>query len=469
MGNNLSLSPADLVLTHFKLPFDLKKYQVDTTNALAPLERSGHYLSMGTGKTVVSTVCALFKKLRYNTQTIVIMPPLLIKQWGKWLRTITPALSVTEFKGTPAERAKLSLDSDFVLVGIQIFKKEYDRFVSHFQDRQVVVIVDEATMLSNISSDQHQKVYDFCVGREMMALTGTPMNNPMDAYGLLKFVAPGLYRNKAQFERVHIAEKDFFGNPSQWQNLELLAENMSVNSMRILLEDVYDEMPPVTYTPLDYDLAPKHLKLYQKLANEELLKLPDGGKIDATSANRLTHALGQIVVNWGHFAGDDDLVSNTVELIEEKLSELGNGKLVVFANYKMTIAMLTEKLKKYGAVAVNSEITATQKQKNIDKFVGDPKCRVFVAQFRSAGYGLDGLQIVANTAIYAEPCTSPRDFSQSVARLARTGQTKPVQIYMAIASGTLQVRAFNNLLQKDELVNSVIRNRNDLRDLIFGG
>lgn len=38
----------------------------------------------------------------------------------------------------------------------------------------------------------------------------------------------------------------------------------------------------------------KHLKLYRKLAEEELLKLPDGGKIDATQATKLVHALGQI-------------------------------------------------------------------------------------------------------------------------------------------------------------------------------
>jgi SNF2 family DNA or RNA helicase len=71
--------------------------------------------------------------------------------------------------------------------------------------------------------------------------------------------------------------------------------------------------------------------------------------------------------------------------------------------------------------------------------------------------------------MYVEPCTSPRDFAQSVARLVRMGQTKSVQVFMTIAEGTLQARAFNNLLKKDEIVNQIIRNKGDLRDMIFGG
>jgi SNF2 family DNA or RNA helicase len=183
----------------------------------------------------------------------------------------------------------------------------------------------------------------------------------------------------------------------------------------------------------------------------------------------LMHALGQIVINWGHFAGDPSLESETVELIKEKLNELGNGKLLVFAHYRMTVAHLAEKLAKFNPVTVNSEVTPKQKDNNLERFKTDPKCRVMIAQVRSAGYGLDQLQTVCNHVLYAEPCTSPRDFHQANARLIRLGQDKPVQVYMAIASGTLQPRSFNNLLEKDEIVNQVIRNVADLRDMIFGG
>ena len=463
------MTPVELALSRYTIPFTLKPSQVEVTNALAVLETAGYYLDMGVGKTVCATVAGLYHMIKWGHRVVVIMPPLLIKQWYLWLKKLQPELKVVMYRGTPAERKAMSLDADFVLVGIQIFKKEYDRFVDFYHTKLYTGIVDEATMICNVGSDNHQKIHDFFLGRPCMMLTGTPMNNVMDAYGLMKFVAPGLYRNLKQFKNLHVEEEDFFGKPVVFRNLDLLAQNMAINSRRVLLADVYHEMPPVSYIPVEYDLEPKHLKLYRKLAEEELLKLPDGGKIDATSSNRLTHCLGQIICNWDHFAGDDACVSNTLWLIEEKLSELGDGKLLVFANYKMTIAKITEHFKKQGAVAVNSEVTPSQKEKNVERFVNDPKCRVMVAQFRSAGYGLDGLQHVCNHAFYAEPCQQPRDFHQSVARLARTGQAKPVQVYMGMAQGTLQVRSFNNLLKNDELVNTVIRSVADLRQAIFGG
>jgi len=462
------VTPTEIALSHYTLPFDLKPFQVEVVNDLGPLDEGGYYLSMGVGKTACSTVTALFHKLYYGTCCVVIMPPILLKQWEVWLKSIKPALKVVKYAGTPTERAAMSLDADFVLVGVQIFKKEFDRFYEFYKDRQVTVIIDEANMVSNINTDNHEKLYSFCLGRHKLLLTGTPMNNPMDAYGLLKFVAPGIYRNKTQFLRIHTLSVDMFNNVTEWGKLDLLAENMQVNAKRVLLEDVYDEMPKVTYTPLTYDLDPKHLKLYRKLAEEELLKLPNGGKIDATSANKLIHALGQIVVNYGHFLGDYSAVSKAVDMTEEILSELGDGKLLIFATYRMSIALLTEKLSRYGAVAVNSEVTASQKEKHIERFINDPKCRVMVAQVRSAGFGLDGLQSTANTIFYVEPCSSARDFHQSVARLVRQGQTKPVQVYMGVASGTLQSRAFNTLMKNDSLINSVIRNTADLRELVLG-
>ncbi len=463
------MTPTEIALANYTLPFNLKPFQVEVVDDLGPLDKEGHYLDMGVGKTAVSTVVALFRKIYYGERCVVIMPPILLKQWESWLKTIKPALSVVKYAGTPAERKAMNLDADFVLVGIQIFKKEYMRFENHFRDLKYVTILDEATMISNIGTDNHEKLMDFTLGKARLMLTGTPMNNPEDAYGLLKFVAPGVYRNKTAFMLIHSVSQDFFGKTVKWGNLELLAENMSLNSKRILLADVYDQMPEVSYIPLNYDLDQKHLKLYRKLAEEELLRLPDGGKIDATQATRLVHALGQIVINWGHFAGDPSLESETIDLIKEKLGELGDGKLLVFAHYRMTVAHLAEKLAKFNPVTVNSEVTPKQKDNNLERFKTDPTCRVTIAQVKSAGYGLDGLQLVCNHVLYAEPCTSPRDFHQANARLIRLGQYKPVQVYMAIASGTLQPRSFNNLLEKDEIVNQVIRNVADLRDMIFGG
>lgn len=465
------MTPFEIVTTHYTFPPKIKWFdeQVAVVNDRAGDVNSGLWLDMGTGKTVCSTAIALFKSLMEGYRTsLVIMPPILIPQWAEWLRSIKPALSVTEYKGTPAARKGLNLDANFVLIGIQIFKRDFARIRGHYQNKPVFVIVDEATIISNISSDSHQKVHEFSIGRPITLLSGTPANKPGDVYGLMKFTAPGTYRNLKHFENMHVEERDFYNNPSTWQNLELLKDNLMVNSSRVLLADLYKDIDTPLYLPILYDLEEKHMKLYTRLAEEELLKLPNGGKIDATSANRLRHALGQIVVNYDHFSGDDDNVSAAVELVEQKLNELGNGKLVVFADYRMTVRQVCRRLSKYNFLPINSEVSDKQKQANLKRFVDDPSCRGLVVQFVSGGKGLDGLQHVCNDCLFIEPCLQPRDFHQAVARLQRLGQTKKVRVYMATASGTLQVRGFRNLLDNDDVVNQVVRNAIDLRREIFG-
>lgn len=475
-----TLTPLQIFENHYCLPtqlhgqdFILHPLQVKAINELAPNRNGGNFLDTGTGKTVVETVVALYNKVVHQLDTIVvIMPPILIPQWAKWLSNVTHKdgrpLRVTQYKGTPKQRQDLDLDVDFLLIGIQIFKIDNERLAQHYSGRRYMVAVDEANMLSDINTANHQAVFDFASGQVQHLLTGTPANNPMDAYGILKFTAPGTYRSKRHFENMHVADRDFYGNPTEYQNLDMLRGHLEINSVRVLFEDMYPDADVPLFVPLPYDLEPAHYKLYQKLANEQLLLLPDGGKIDATQANKLTHALGQIIVNWGHFAADPKLVSTAVTMVEQRLSET-NGKMVVFANYKLSIALLMHTFRKHGAVAINGEVSPAEKERAVQAFVNDPKCKLIFINPRSGGVGLDGLQHVCHHAMFLEPTQSPREFHQAVARLKRTGQRKRPIIALPTAQGTLQVRAFKNLLNNDATVNSIVRNASDLRSLVFGG
>jgi SNF2 family DNA or RNA helicase len=464
------MTPLQTVQTHYRFPDYIIPHplQVEAINDTADLPNSGQWHCMGTGKTFIATAIGLYHKVMWGHRLVIIMPPILLRQWGRWLAEIQPTLTVAEYRGTPSKRAAINLEVDILLVGIQIFKKEFDRFSAYFEYKLYTVIVDEATMLGNIESDMHRKVYQFGIGRPQIMLTGTPMNSVMDAYALIKFSSPGTYYNVNHFHNLHVKFVDSFRKPVEFQNLELLSSNLMINSKRILFEDMYPASDPPLYDPIYYELELNHYALYERLAREALLKLPEDDKIDYLTTQRLTHALGQIVVNLGHFSGKQDAVSNAIRLIDEKLGELGEGKLVIFANYKKSVAAVIQHFSRFGAMAINSEVTEAQKQASIERFKTDPKCRILVAQFKSGGYGLDGLQHVCNHCIFIEPCQQPRDFHQAVARLKRTGQSRRVVVYLAIAERTLQVRSFNNLLCNDSLVNRVVRSVTDLREFIFG-
>jgi non-specific serine/threonine protein kinase len=362
----------------------------------------------------------------------------------------------------------MSLDADFLVVGAQIFRKEYQRFREHFRYLPFSLIVDEASQLiSSIDSQIHERVFEFQIGHPVMLLTGTPAMNPMHAYALLKFVAPLRYRNLKNFESIHVAEYDFFGKPCRFKNLDVLAESLDINSSRLQFEDMFEATDPPMVIPLAYELDPQHYKLYTRLAEEELLRVEDEGKVDATTAARLFHMLGQIVVNWGHFAGDPSLVSNAIEIVREKVEELGNEKMVVFCHYRMTAALLHKEFEAVSAGVINGDATSSQREKAKAKFISDPTARLLIVQARSGGFGMDGLQHVCNTALFIEPVSDPGTYHQAVARLHRTGQRRRVRVYYAVAEGTLQPRAFKMLLKRGEVAAKVMRSVQDLRSAIF--
>jgi hypothetical protein len=464
------MTPFETVLQHYTFPEHIKPHplQLEAINDLAPLNNQGEWLDMGTGKTFVSTASALYHKVAFGYPCLVVMPPNLLGQWDFWLRSIEPALKVVCYRGEPAKRKLMTFDGDFVLVGINIFRKEYAKFLAHYSDRRFILVVDEATMIANVGSDGHEKVYELATGRPKIVLSGTPINKPGDGYGLMKFSAPGVYLNLMKFENEHVESRNFFGLPEKYRALDVLRERLLTNSKRILFTDMFSNAELPMFVPLPYDLEPAHQKLFKKLADEQILRLPDGGKIDGSTVNRLRHALGQIVINWGHFSGNPDDTSESVKLIEQKLDELGTGKLVVFADYRLTVRALVDKLSRFGAVGYNSEVSAAKKEKNKERFICDPTCRVIVIQFISGGKGLDGLQTVCNHMMFIEPCQQPRDFHQTVGRLNRMGQKFRVMVMMAIANYTTQVRAFNNLLKNDDTVNQVVRNATELRQAIYG-
>lgn len=471
MGDRLpavaGLAPYDLVTSRVQLPVELYPFQVEAVNSLANVMAAGYYLDVGAGKTLTSITSSLYKLLTGQARHVVcLMPPILITNWSRNLAKI-PGVTHVCYRGTPKQREKLNLDADFILMSYQIFKKDWDYLFDAFMHRQLVTLCDEAQAVKNVGSDTHKKVRDFAVGNHLMLLTGTPLSWPLDAYAYIKLTAPSVYRNQLHFEQLHVEEYDFFNRPKKWSNLDLLNQNLRINSVRVLKEDVLKDLPPVTYTEIVYDLNPKHMKLYNELADQQLKVFDDGTKIDLTSVQALFNAVQQIPANAEHFSGGD-LESTCQELIDEIMDELGGGKLVVFTKYKMTNRRLLETCQKYGVRALFSEVTPKQQQLNLDAFINDPACRMLVLQFQSGGAGIDNLQHVCNDVLFLELPPTAAHFIQAVARVHRSGQKENVNVRIAIANKTIQHYLWDVVQEKDALINQCIRGPADLRDVVTG-
>lgn len=462
------MTPYELVRSRYIFPFELYPFQVEAVNDLGPLPKSALWFDMGTGKTITSLAIALYKLMTGEvSHVIVVMPPILLTSWSRTIAAISGTTHVV-FKGTPKQRAALDLNKMFVLMSYPIFRLDSERLCSEFEGKKTLLVCDESTMAKNVATATYKRVRDWSLTSHLILLSGSPLSSPADGYAPIKLIAPSIYRNLKMFEQIHANERDFFDKITKWQNLELLNSNLMVNAMRVLKTDVIKELPPVTYTPIHYEMDSAHYKTYVEICNDQILKLDNGDKLDFTNASAMFHAMQQIPMNREHFMQTEGQASTGVEVIEETLAELGTGKLVVFTAYRFTNRMLIEKLAKYGVVAVYGEISAAQQAAAIDRFVDDPECRVILLQIRSGGFGIDKLQSVCSTVLFAEMPLVPAHFHQAVARVWRIGQHEPVTVRVLIAERSIQVRLWDVLQEKDTLVNVCIRGFQDLRDALAG-
>lgn len=463
MDNNPYLE----VLEEHHVPFELYPFQIEDVNNIAHRHDkcSGVYLHPGLGKTAVSTFIALYRK----RPTICIVPPALVTQWYRWLNKIKRKdgreYKIVKYEGTPAARKKISLkDFDFMIMSMGVFKRDFERIFHEF-DHSGTLILDEAHCIKNVGTDNYKKFRQMAQLNGGLLLTGTPLNNPLDGYAYVKLVSPETYKSLGQFERIHVESRDFFNNPTRFRNLDTLASNLKLFSTLRTKEDVLHDLPEAILTPIEYNLAPAHLKLYEKLAEEQLLKFPDGEKLDATNVQALIHALGQLVMGWDYFGQDDKLVAAGYDVIDTVLEEVNGSKLIIFANYRRTNAAIQ---KRYGCPGIWGEVSPKEKQKAWDKFIEDDSCKLITLMPVSAGVGLDGAQHVCQDVLYIEPPIAVSHFVQSMSRVHREGQKKVATIRFATALGTIQQHLVKRLSQKEDLVQPLQGSKAVLKNAIFG-
>jgi SNF2-related domain len=467
LGKHKTFRTVADVVEHIKLPFTLMPKQWWALDQITPLDRAAYFTKVGTGKTVLSTVTVM----AWNARKIIItMPPILLDQWEAWLRSIGET-DVSIYRG--AKRTTEMLEHRWVLMSHAIFRDSFGVIKETYDIATDALVVEECHGLKNPASLLFKYTNQLSSPRgKLLLLTGTPTSKPGDAYAYIKLKTPTVYRSKGHFENLHVADRDHFGNVKQWKDLDGLADALALNSVKLSQEDIFGDTLKPIYDTIVYALDDKHKKLYDKLAEEQLLLLESGGKIDATTSQRLYHALQQIVVNWGHFCGEEkrpkafDLIDEVIEQTE--CMTVGASKLSIWVNYRRSNAAIFDYLKsRFGDKAIAAAYGDVDSAKGVKAIMEDANCRILVAHPKSAGVGLN-MQHVSNEMLFIEASTSPMDMRQTIGRIARAGQTKTPHIRLATAKGTIQHKLFKDLLLNDDLVSKVERSLTSLRNEILG-
>ncbi len=469
-------------------------HQITGLSQAAYHTRFGLFDEQGVGKTLVSHGLAIWYASMENKCVILMDPHLLDQYYTEFhevFEGIEGHISMEIYRGTPVKRAKQRERweregfPDIILMTYNLFrmhkltpKQIKDGGMPILMWRYLktfgysVLVADEATKLKTPSSAIHKACHQF-LGREgesaLLIMTGTPSENVLiDLYGLIRLTNPRAYGSKRNFERLHVVYNPYSDFPQieGYKNLDLLSNNLYARGRRVEKKDVLPDLPDKTYNEYPVELDSKHMALYKKLAKERLLELSDR-IIDAELEQALRQKMAEITYN-PHLYSDTPIINEPLNTLAQLIESIGpqSNKIMIYIYRKATAELIMRQFEELNPVLVNST-TSNKRQHNITKFKDDPSCRLFVANYLSAGTGLN-FQSVCSHAIFYEPISVPGKFFQATDRIHRGVMKSAANYYIVTPMNTVAVSTRNSMISKHQTNQQVTRDTTAIESAIMG-
>jgi len=291
-------------------------------------------------------------------------------------------------------------------------------------------------------------------------LSGTPMKNHAgDLYTLLSICAPGIIKGMTRFEYedqfCRVAHKRFNGSSrlvrviEGSKNLGQLRDMIAPFMVRVRKEQVFKDLPPIIWDQIPVPLDPTHisgadLKALEDYFNQaSALGTPEDDLTNAmrTMANSVPLMSLRRMLGLAKLRGATEYIVDMLDNLPE------NRKLLVFAHHADVIASLARHLGEYAPAVLVGSTTPREREEAVDKFLNDPRCRVFVGNIQAAGTAITlvGPKCKCSDVVFVESSWTPMDNAQAACRVHRIGQKDGVVARMLSAAGTI-----------DDLINGLL-------------
>jgi SNF2 family DNA or RNA helicase len=296
---------------------------------------------------------------------------------------------------------------------------------------------------------------------QIVPLSGTPMRNHAgDLYTLLSLCwSQNIKMTRAEYEEkfCRVTHKTFGGSRmirviEGSKNLDVLKKIIAPFMMRVRKEDVFDDLPAILWDTVPVPLDPAHLSEADREMLERTVTKAVADMGTTAGLDVLTAALGRMassvaLMSVRRMLGIAKLRGAT-EYIVDMLDNLPeNRKVLVFAHHAHVIAALARHLGEYSPASIVGNTPHYERERQVDKFLNDPQCRVFVGNIQAAGTAITlvGPKCKCSDVVFVESSWTPMDNAQAACRVHRIGQKDGVVARMLSAAGTV-----------DDLINDLL-------------
>ena len=407
------------------------------------------FMEQGTGKTV-PTLCRILDLAKSGkiTTALVVAPKSALGAWERDIELFD------------------ELDRDILRSVITLIN--YDKVwrgdtKSPYYKKYGCIVLDEAHNIKNRTSQRSKFILKIaCMSDYRYLLTGTPISNAQleNIWSLYCFLDPYMERGRiysrifkeymeenasGEYKGSYMEFQDrycilnMYHKPTSYINVKELQQIINEHSYKVKKVDCLDLPEKLPDEIIKVDLKEK--ALYKKLLETSSIL-----EYEILAENPLSRMIKLRQLCAGHIKTDKELIEVKTEKLEI-LKELIEGyeedkKLVIFAEFKYSIAKISELLQKMKIRFVT--LDGDQKDKTIwRQFQADKRIRVIVCQYQTANAGID--LFASDTIIYYEPTLRSNILEQSRDRIHRTGQVNKCSYIHLLTKGTIEVDIYRAL------------------------
>jgi len=442
-------------------------YQDHATDHIVTNQYSMQWLEMGLGKTAVTLTAIDTLISQCKIKSVLIVAPLRVcqtvwrqeaKKWRhtQWLSFSLISGDADSRRRAVRHRANIYLINYENLVWLQRYLESIYTSKGRYYPFDMIVF-DEISKLKNARTRQGAergraalKMLPYIPRR--VGLTGTPSSNGMlDLFGQFLVLDGGqrLGTNFSDYRSTYfVGDHRGFKFTPGFGAVEAIKSVIGDVTLSMRSED-YLDMPEIIINDIMLDLPPDLQETYDAIEKEMIVQLQSGGQVEvfnqASMINRcLQYTNGAIykepgMPEWEHIHDIKlDALSDIVE-------ELGGKPVLVAFEFQHDAHKILKKFPK--AVWFSAKLSEKEAIKAIDDFKSG-QLQMLIGHPGSMGHGLDGLQDTCFTEVLYGLNWSLDLMQQTIARVWRQGQKRPVIIHRLLMNDTTDIAVRDALERK---------------------
>lgn len=341
------------------------------------------------------------------------------------------------------------------------------------------LVIDEAHFLKSHEAQRSKAIMGVSgvlrATKRMWLMSGTPApNHPGELWIMLYTFGVTKLRYDDFLNRYCILKPTNFGlkvASAKPESIPELRELLSKIMLRRLKKDVMAQLPPIFFGhvsveagPVDVEILPSFTQYFLPEDKRDELKAELGRQAELLSVV-YDNMNSQKDAKLQALSGISDSIStlrrfiglqkcrDAIELISEELKANAYKKIVIFAIHRDVIETMRVGLREFDVVCLYGGTDPEKRQKNIDRFQNNPKCRVFIGNIMAAGTAIT--LTAAHHVTFIEQDWVPGNNAQAIMRCHRIGQTEPVSVRFIVLDRTLDAKIGFILKQKTEQLTQI--------------